>query len=175
MRFYKKKSEDKLIAVCDNDIYEIQDTLSETAIINKKPVKVEFSEDKEGFLFVEYKNKKYQVEIAEKKHNRYSVLVNGVSHYISIESSISMKRKELLKKQQGESKVLVVRAPMPGKIVDILVEEGEKVNQGDSLLILEAMKMQNEILADITGTIRKIHVLKGANVMKDDLMIEIDK
>ncbi|HAM97831.1 MAG TPA: hypothetical protein DCQ26_04410 [Marinilabiliales bacterium] len=66
-----------------------------------------------------------------------------------------------------------LEAPMPGKIVELLTEEGREVRAGEPLLILEAMKMQNEIQAPISGKVKKIHVKTGQNVLKDDLMVEI--
>ena len=72
-----------------------------------------------------------------------------------------------------KSKTGFITAPMPGKIIEIFAEENAIINEGDVLLILEAMKMQNEILSTISGTIKKISVKQGDNVNKDDVMIEI--
>lgn len=55
-------------------------------------------------------------------------------------------------------KTTEIFAPMPGQIVDLLVKEGDKVEKGQVLLILEAMKMQNEIIAEEAGTITSINV-----------------
>jgi biotin carboxyl carrier protein len=64
---------------------------------------------------------------------------------------------------------------MPGKIVEILVENGSEVKEGEAIIILEAMKMQNEIISHVNGKVTKISVRKNDTVMKDDLMIEIDR
>jgi biotin carboxyl carrier protein len=66
-----------------------------------------------------------------------------------------------------------IKAPMPGKIADIFLDEGDLVNIGEPILALEAMKMQNEITAECNGVIRKIRVNKGQSVMKDELLVEI--
>ena len=58
----------------------------------------------------------------------------------------------------------VVKSPMPGNILKINVSLGQKVNEGDALLILEAMKMENEVVAPKPGTIAQIIVSKGAVV-----------
>ncbi len=58
----------------------------------------------------------------------------------------------------------VVKSPMPGNILKINVSLGQKVNEGDALLILEAMKMENEVVAHKSGTIAQIIVSKGAVV-----------
>ena len=66
-----------------------------------------------------------------------------------------------------------VKAPMPGKIIRLVAEAGKAVKKGDVLMILEAMKMQNEITANCNGVIRKIKVQTGQSVMKDELLVEI--
>lgn len=66
-----------------------------------------------------------------------------------------------------------VRAIMPGAINEILVSEGDVVEVGTPLLVLEAMKMQNRILAQRSGIVTAIHVTAGVQVAKDHLLIEI--
>lgn len=72
--------------------------------------------------------------------------------------------------QAGEG-TEAISAPMPGTIVDILVQTGTQVKSGQTLLILEAMKMQNEILATHDCTVAEVHVAKGASVDTGDLLI----
>jgi glutaconyl-CoA/methylmalonyl-CoA decarboxylase subunit gamma len=64
-------------------------------------------------------------------------------------------------------------APMPGKISKILTKVGDKVKKGDILLLLEAMKMQNEIAAPVSGTVKSINVAPGQSVKPGDVMVVI--
>lgn len=57
-----------------------------------------------------------------------------------------------------------INAPMPGKVIKLVASEGQAVKAGDVILILEAMKMQNEITSDIDGTIKKFNVAAGQSV-----------
>ncbi|MCL4471202.1 MAG: sodium-extruding oxaloacetate decarboxylase subunit alpha [Sulfuricella sp.] len=66
-----------------------------------------------------------------------------------------------------------VTTAMPGTIVDVLVERGKKVNAGDPVLVIEAMKMENEVQAPISGTVLAIYIAKGDNVTPDEALIEI--
>lgn len=66
-----------------------------------------------------------------------------------------------------------VEAPIPGLIRQIFVEEGEFITAGQSLMILEAMKMENEVLSPITGRVGKIYAEAGKNVSIHDLLVEI--
>ena len=63
---------------------------------------------------------------------------------------------------------------MPGTIIDILVEDGSQVNAGDPVLVTEAMKMETEIQAPLTGTVTAIHVVKGDSVNPDETLIHIE-
>jgi biotin carboxyl carrier protein len=64
-----------------------------------------------------------------------------------------------------------IRSPMPGTILRVAVAPGDKVNKGDTLLILEAMKMENEILAPDDGSIKEVNVAQGASVNAGDLLL----
>ncbi|MBP2656959.1 MAG: gcdC [Firmicutes bacterium] len=66
-----------------------------------------------------------------------------------------------------------ITAPMPGKITRIIAKAGAKVNRGDIILILEAMKMQNEIGASTAGIVKSIHVGIGQNVKPGEIMAVI--
>lgn len=65
-------------------------------------------------------------------------------------------------------------APMPGKVTQVLVKEGDKVAAGDGLLILEAMKMENRLTADAPAVVRKVHVEAGQMVDGGALLIELE-
>ena len=66
-----------------------------------------------------------------------------------------------------------VDAPMPGNILDVRVKAGDAVKAGDVLLILEAMKMENEIMAPVAGTVSAVNVTKGASVNSGDVLCVI--
>jgi biotin carboxyl carrier protein len=173
----EKKQATEYIAVSagQNKKYKIKNPFSEDLRINGKKTDIKIFDDEYGFTYILYKQKKYLAEIVEKNQNKYSVLINGVSYSFSIETPISFKRRKYLEKIQSKSKIEYVLAPMPGKIVDVLAESGSNIKEGDALLILEAMKMQNEISAPVSGKIIKIMVHQNDIVNKNDVLIEIEK
>jgi biotin carboxyl carrier protein len=67
-----------------------------------------------------------------------------------------------------------LRAVVPGRILEVLVSGGEAIEKGSPLVVLEAMKMQNTLMADAVGTVTKVHVEPGALVMRGDLLAEIE-
>lgn len=171
-----KKFEPEYIAVTPGGKkYVVRNPFSEELKINGHKKDVKIFEDEEGFTVIEYKNKKYLAEITDKSQNKYTVLLNGLSYSFTIESPISFRRRQYLEKHKQTNKLEVVSAPMPGKIVELLVEEQSRVKEGESILILEAMKMQNEIITQVSGKVRKIHVKPGDSVAKDEVLLEIER
>lgn len=67
----------------------------------------------------------------------------------------------------------IVKSPMPGTILDIRVQPGTSVKRGGVLLILEAMKMENEIVSPVDGIVGQIYVTKGASIATNEIMISI--
>lgn len=68
----------------------------------------------------------------------------------------------------------IIHAFIPGLIKDVYVKEGEEIYRGDKLLVLEAMKMENQILSAVDGIVKKIHVETGKVVVKNELLIELE-
>ena len=113
------------------------------------------------------------MEILQSKQNKYEILFNDISYSFTIETPFSLKRKKVLSKERGKSDKEKLVAPMPGKIVDVLVREGSEISRGEPVFILEAMKMQNEINSPVDGTVISLNIRQNTNVMKDDVLVEI--
>jgi biotin carboxyl carrier protein len=172
----RKDHEHEYIAVTPGDNkYVVRNPFSEELRINGHKKEIKIFENEEGFTFIEFNNKKYLAEITDKSQNKYTVLLNGVSYSFTIESPISYRRRKYLEKYKQHNKIEIVTAPMPGKIIELLVEESSHVKEGEAILILEAMKMQNEIIAQVSGKIKKISVKAGDSVTKDDVLMEIER
>ena len=172
----KKKKSTKLIALSSaNKAYEFNAPLEKRIKYKGEYVDIKLCEDPDGFSYIVWKNKKYLLDVIEKNQNRYTIMINGVWHSFSVETPISLKRRKFLEQQGESSSKVSIEAPMPGKIVEILVEEGAEVKEGEPILILEAMKMQNEISSHVSGVIQSISIKKNETVMKDDVLINIQK
>ncbi len=175
-RVAKKKKSTRLIALsASNKAYEFRKPLEKRVKYQGKTVDIKLREAPHGFTYIVWKNKKYMLDVIEKNQNRYTIMINGVWHSFTVETPISLKRRRFLEKQRETSSTVAVEAPMPGKIVEILVEEGSEVKEGEPIIILEAMKMQNEIASHASGVVKSIGVKQNDVVMKDDLLIEIQK
>jgi len=105
--------------------------------------------------------KVYEVEIEEVK--------KGEKPQPTIQEKAPQPKKEVQVAGSGEA----IDAPMPGTIVNIMVSNGDRVKKGQVIAILEAMKMENEIMASSDGTVKSVDVSKGASVSAGDALITI--
>jgi len=96
-------------------------------------------------------------------HERFNVVVRDPRSFRSRRSA-----------GVGEQGVMKIKAPMPGKVVRILAAVGTKVEAGQSVVVIEAMKMQNEIKAPKNGTVKKVHVAEGAAVEAGQSLAEVE-
>ena len=118
----------------------------------------------------------YHVKILDSHFNKgtYTISINGSEYETAIQTPLD----ELIKKMgfavNAGKNIDSISAPMPGLILDILVEEGQEVNEEDQLLILEAMKMENIITSPRQGVIKSVSVSKGDAVEKKQLLIEFE-
>lgn len=163
----------KLYALSGKKKYGFNLPLTETIKIGKRKYNIILKEDDKYGTYILWKNRRYPVEIIASRQNKFDILFNYVCYSFTIETPFSLKRKQYLSKEKGASDKEVLNAPMPGKIIEVLVREGDEINRGEALLILEAMKMQNEINSPVNGVISSVNVIPGSNVIKDDIMIEI--
>ncbi len=147
-----------------------------------------------GGLKVLQEGKVLEHELIALGHNRYSLVVNGKSYYLQIirdnglyhihvdgeyfpirvEDERMRQLRELVGAAAGGSGTLLICAPIPGLVTRVNVQEGETISKGDSLLTLEAMKMENEIKAESDGQVKQIFVEAGAAVEKDQKLILIE-
>ena len=99
------------------------------------------------------------------------VFLKGVPFDVEISKVASTRFKPQVPERDVSGKV---HANLPGQIVDILVREGDKVESGSAIAILDAMKMENEILSPKSGRVSSIHVSRNQILSKGDLILEIE-
>ena len=104
-----------------------------------------------------------------------TILLNGTEHKVIVKDSVDQIVDEMGLSVVEDAAAGDVMAPMPGLILDIMVNAGDAVSKGDSLLILEAMKMENVIKAEADGTVKAVSLSKGDTVEKNQLIIEMER
>ncbi|MGB1204584.1 MAG: biotin/lipoyl-containing protein [Chitinophagales bacterium] len=111
---------------------------------------------------------------ADFANKTFQIHVNGKNYEVKLKDKL-----DLLLEKMGISDMKAVRineivAPMPGLVFDIMVSVGDKVAKGDSVLILEAMKMENVLKAPCDGIVKSIEVSKGIAVEKKQLLVQFE-
>ena len=123
-------------------------------------------------FYVHYENRMYEIEILSQIDKRIDIKINGKKASVHVKTDLDLTLEKMGMISKEIPTINKLDAPMPGNILDVLVSKGDKVGKGDPLLILEAMKMENVIKAPTDVTIRKINVLVGDNVDKNQTLIE---
>ena len=108
------------------------------------------------------------------KNKKITLALNDEMYVIEVSTPLDMLIKEMGMNTIQSNALKEVKAPMPGLILEILVEEGQKVEKDDSLVILEAMKMENILKAEGEGIIKDIRMKKGDSVEKHQVLIELE-
>lgn len=104
----------------------------------------------------------YEVRVGrEARPNEYAVRIGSVQYRVAVRDPRARRRASAASVAAGPE---VLTAPMPSKVVKLLVREGEQVADGQGLLVMEAMKMQNELRAPRAGRVERIHVSEGSGV-----------
>jgi len=131
------------------------------------------------------RGQEYEVEIKSFEENLASIEVNGTPYQVEVASEVKAKPmsapksaarpmasapKAATKPAGGAS---TVKAPLPGNIFKIEVKVGDTVDKGQKLLIMEAMKMENDVLAEKPGTVAAIKVSEGDAVLQGDVLVEL--
>lgn len=145
--------------------------LTETSIENLDAVAIKGSE-----FHVLKDNRSYKAEITQSDFlsKNYTVKVNGNTYEVNLADSLDLLIKEMGFEVGAAKQVNAIKAPMPGLVLEISVEIGQEVQEGDNLLILEAMKMENSFSSPRAGIIKSIAVNKGQAVDKGQLLIEFE-
>lgn len=125
----------------------------------------------------------YEVQINSFEDNIAEVDVNGSIYSVELEEQVkTTKTPKLIRPKPVQTKeakpkpvagLSKVEAPLPGTIFKVNVKEGDEVKKGQVIMIMEAMKMENNVLAEKEGTISKLHVSEGDSVLQGDVLFEI--
>lgn len=132
---------------------------------------------------------KYEVEIGEIVENVATVTVNGEEYKVEMEPEAEPEKKKVVLGQstttpannvEGANEganvntANALRAPLPGVVTEIKVAVGDEVKKGDTVVVLEAMKMANNLEAEKDGKVTAICVKQGESVMEDTPLVVID-
>lgn len=103
------------------------------------------------------------------------LLVKGQYFYVNPKTMLEKLSEEILSKSGIGSHIIDIISPMPGLILKLTANAGDSVKEGDHILVLEAMKMENIIKSPVNGIIKKIHKKQSDSVDKGDILVTIEQ
>ncbi len=132
--------------------------------------------DGEGAFQILHQGRSFRAELLEANYpaRQFSFRINGVKYTLHIADQYERLVQQLGLNVGGSQKQNVVKAPMPGLVLNVMVAPGQLVSKGEPLLILEAMKMENVLKAASDGVVKMVAVEKGAAVEKGHLLLEME-
>ncbi len=128
----------------------------------------------------------YEVEIKKLESSTAKIEVNGTTYNVELHKEERTTKTPILvrsavdkpkgshKISKASDEIFKVKAPLPGNIMQVFVKVGDEVAKDDKLLIYEAMKMENKLLAEKSGVVKTIKVMPGDSVLQDDVLIELE-
>lgn len=129
----------------------------------------------DGTYSLIHDSKNYNVSLEQVDLDKKEVvlLLDGQRHTCKISTELDLLIKDMGLLSAKSAKLKEIKAPMPGKVIEVLVKESDDIKKGDSLLILEAMKMENVIKAPHDLNVKSIKVKLGQAVEKGAVLIKL--
>lgn len=121
-----------------------------------------------GLVLLRNESRARELHVMPQGSSAYAVMVNGRHLIAQVEKNNGKSKKRVEQVPQG-----TVNAPMPGMVVDVLVKEGQQVDTGEPLVILESMKMQMQLRSPFSGLVAKVAVCSRAQVEKGMLLVQV--
>lgn len=121
-------------------------------------------------------NRSYYVQWIERndEEKTYVLKVNGQRLELGAKNDFDLLLDQMGLSSMNKAKATTLKAPMPGKVLQVMVAPGSEVAKGDGLLILEAMKMENVLKAEVGGVVKAVNVSEGEAVEKNNVLIEFE-
>jgi len=163
------------VVTIDEKKYSINMNHSENILMDDKTHQIEIIQLSDHTFKLELDGNIYHITTNKLDSNRYSFLVNGHYFESNVRTLLEEKAINLLSEKDDTDKIMKIKSPMPGLILRIDKKVGEKVDEGEPLILLEAMKMENEIRSPSAGIISEIIVEEGISVEKNQSLIIVSK
>jgi biotin carboxyl carrier protein len=156
-------------------LVRINDSIRQVKIIDQQNIEVDdkrlnysFTELDGGKIILKIENKFYEASYSKREDGEFSLLINNESLNLTIRTSLQEKAYQLLSASQNKAEhSKTIKSPMPGLVVKVIKNVGDKIIKGDTVMILEAMKMENEIKSNLEGILSEIFVEQGKPIEKN--------
>jgi len=162
----------------ENNSYEIESSKDSenNILLNGQTESWDIRTLKEGTYHVIYNHRSYTIDLISMdfEAKQFEVSINGQPYAFSGKDANDMLLERLGMEDLATAKTEDIKAPMPGLVLSIEVKEGDAFKKGDTLLVLEAMKMENNIKAPEDGVVKSINVSPKEAVERNQILISLD-
>lgn len=160
------------VSVNKNKNFEITGS-KDQRLIDEQEFQWDVVKIEDNYFHVISGNKSYRAEVIKSdfENKTFSLKINGSKYEVSLKDKSDLLLEKLGLNTSASSGIKEIKAPMPGLILEIKVKEGDTVKKGDSLMVLEAMKMENVLKSPGEGIVKTVRVKKGDSVEKNEILI----
>lgn len=163
----------KYFAKVDDEDFVIEVGNDNQITVNGKPHKIDFRKmPGSGVTSLIIDNHSLEA-VVEEQEGAWQVLIRGDLYEVSVEDERSRRLASARGDLGHADGDIAVHSPMPGIVISVTVAEGQEVSKGDTVIILESMKMENELRSPRDGVVSHVRVEEGANVEKNQVLVVI--
>jgi biotin carboxyl carrier protein len=163
----------KYQTIVNGQTFEIEINEDGQILVNGEARAIDFRVLREGELYSLLLDHDSFEAVVEEREDGYHVLMTGDLYEVQVTDERSRRLASAFMAFGDTAGEVVIRAPMPGMIVRVPVVEGQAVAKGETLVILESMKMENELKAPRDGTVHRISVRPGDNVEQNKVLVTL--
>jgi len=163
----------KYITTLDDREYTIEFVDDDKIIVDGTTYEVDFESISGQPVFSLLVNGNSHEAYVYPDEEQWEVLYQGILYHVLVEDEREKRLRSSFGSGPSQTGDYYLKAPMPGLVVSILVEDGQTIAQGDVLVILESMKMQNELKSPRDGKIARVRVTEGDNVERKQTLLSV--
>lgn len=159
----------------NGNVFDVELNNQQTeAVVDDTNMPLEIIIQKNGRMLFRMGTRLYKIDNIDVNEQNVSFSVNGKYFETTVKDEQDLLLEKLGFHAGAIASTSSLNAPMPGKILELLITDGDSVEEGQPVLILEAMKMENELKSPSKGVISKLHIQQGENVEKNQILIDIE-
>ena len=163
----------KYSAIINDKTYDIEIGANNAVTVNGEPHNVDFRSIDGSSLYSLLLDNSSWESLVERSGDEYRVLIGGELHVVTVQDERTRKMAKAEKAQAAHPGEAIIKAPMPGLVRDVTVNVGDEVALRQGVVILEAMKMQNELRSPKAGAVKEIRVKPGDKVDQGQVLVII--
>lgn len=164
----------EMIITINNRKHSVKINNSSEVEINNRKVPTELSQINNNAYLLRFGNKVFEITAHKLEKDKYGLLIDGCYFDALVRTQLQENANDLHKNKNISANKLNIKAPMPGLLLKLKKDIGDFVKVGEPLLILEAMKMENEIRSPIDGIVKEILIKEGQPVEKNSIILTFE-